>query len=287
MSLTINELKFNSLLLPPSYSLLINLQEIDPYSLDSLQTIMDQRLGSGLEFSVVVIKENNHLYFVEGSSFFEQFLGGNTRNPFTNHPLSTFDIYTYDLKEKSFKFRSDQEEAKHPFLYLDILYNDQRRDLEMRLDYLHKMGCLSIKEHPKQGYDYLTKAAQMGFSRSQKTLALLLFRENKQEEGVYWFRKYLDTHLNSPTDLIFLATQIKVEKEAFSLFEKAALMGNKLAIANVIDCYESGRGIARDLVKAHDWRKTLPLEHQQSRMIEFIHYLKKINYHLDSSRLSV
>ncbi|MCB1073459.1 MAG: sel1 repeat family protein [Chlamydiia bacterium] len=289
MSLMIKNLGSNSpqsLIVTPS-DLTVKLDEIDPYSLDSLQLIMDQRLKSGLKFSIVLIREEGHQYFVEASSFMEQFLRGNNRNPLTNNSLDDFSIYTYDTEEKSFKLKANRSEAENPLLYLEILYNDHRRDLEARLSYLHKMGCLSIKDGLQQGYEYLTQAAQMGFVSSQKTLALLLLKENKHEEGTYWFRKYLEYCSDSPADLIFFATQIKDENclEAFSFFEKAALMGNYLAIANVVDYYEEGRGVDKDALKAKAWRQTLPPVYQKSSMTDFISYLKKTNYNLDSKKV--
>jgi penicillin-binding protein-related factor A (putative recombinase) len=286
VSLTVNQLitSVPSSQLPSSDNLKIKLEEIDPYSLESLQEIKDQRLANFLEFSIVVIKELNHLYFVEASSFLEQYLRGNIRNPLTNNNLDDFEIFTYDSVEKLFKFRSDKTGIQNPLLYLHILYNDHKRDLGSRLDYLHRLGCLSLKENPQQGYDYLAQAAQMGFSPSQRIFALILCRENKKEAGIYWFKKYLEKDSASPSDLIFLATQVRDTDcmEAFSLFDKAARKGNYLAIANVIDCYEKGKGTDRDLTKASAWRSKLPLDFQKSPMIDFISYLEQIKYNLDS-----
>ncbi len=273
--------------LPPDAAPAVDLERVDPYSLESLKDLLDSRLNQGLDFYVVAFKEGGYLYFFEASRFCEQVFKKNLRNPLTNIEVGCFEILRYSDDNKFFEFYCDSEQVNDPAICLPIFISDHTRaDIERRMQ-LHKLGCHYLEEgsyDPTKAIKYLTQAAEKGSRTSQKLVGYLMFDNKKIEEGFFWFNKYLEGEVGgSPMDLIYLATQIRKTNllESFNLFRKAALKGNYFGIAGIIDFYERETGL-QDYSKALLWRQALPVDWQECSVTDFLNHLEEDEYDSDT-----
>ncbi len=262
------------------------LNETDPYSLEVFKKILDSRIELNLELYITVIKEDGHSFFVEGSRFIEQKFKGNFRNPLTNKPLDVYYFLVYSQQTASFEYYCDASQVEDSVFYYPILISDHTRPLEDRWDYCHKMGCIYLQpkhRNLEKALGYLEQAAKAGLKKSQKMLATVNFENDDQKKGVFWFKAYLKGIKPEPIELIFLATQLRKENlsEAIELFEQAALMGNSIAVANLIDIYEQ----LENQQSATKWREQLPNEWKFSFMKDFIQHLKDAKYNPNTNNL--
>lgn len=265
----------------------INLETQDIYSLRTLRELMEERWSCDLDFFVCGVKEGNHIYFFEASHFLEQFIKskGSMLNPFNRTAIGDFEIFGAPKKAqfKSHLVRQPTVESPH---YLLILVQDPARSDAQLGYFFDQLGFHyeKVEKDSSKAIFYYEKALSFGFKKSQKALATLYMRTGQETLGLSLFKEFLEQERVSPSDLIFSALEISERDpaEAFQCFRRAAMLGNFVAIANLISYYEEGKGIDQDRVCAERWRALLPLEWQGEPMQNFITHLLDIQYDVKS-----
>ncbi len=266
----------------------VDLEGVDPYSLETLKDLLNSRINQGLDFYISSFKEDAHCYSFEASRFIEQIFRKNSLNPLTRNAISSFDILRYSEKSKCFEFYCNYEQIKKPVFYIPVFISDHTRTQDEKQRCLHKLGCFYLRE---ENYDldkalyYLTQSAEKGFYKSQELAGHLMLENDQINKGIFWYSKYLETSPSpSAMNFIYLATKmIEIKpRESFNLFTISAFKGSYLAIINIIDFYEKNIEM-QDIVKARLWRKTLPLDWQECSMGDFLNYLEEQGYDFTST----
>ncbi len=266
----------------------VDLERVDPYSLESFRDLLNLRIREGLDFYVVSLKEGNHFYFFEASRFIEQIFRKNSRNPLTNIEISYFEILRYSEKNDNFELYCDSNQIKEPIFYATILINDPTRTGSEKRKYLHKLGCSYLREknyNLDKAIEYLRQAAEEDFEKSQQLLGYVMLDNNKIAEGSFWLGKYLQNNPANPvSEFLYLAeTIIEFDPEkSFKLFEKMAFRGSYPAIAKIVGLCEED-GVLKDLAKARMWRKLLPSDWQEGSVNNFISHLQAEGYDFNST----
>ncbi len=164
MDFAVNSLQKNDILFSfPELKAPVDLGQVDPYSLESLEDLLRARTSVGLDFYATFFKQDGRSYFFEASRFVEQIFRKNPRNPLTNIEISYFEILRYAGERQSFEPYCSSEQIKDPFFYVPIVINDHTRTEEEKQEYLHRVGQSYLKEESydlTKALEYLTQAAK-------------------------------------------------------------------------------------------------------------------------------
>ncbi|MDN3509653.1 MAG: hypothetical protein P0S93_06580, partial [Candidatus Neptunochlamydia sp.] len=126
----------------------IDLSSEDIFHLETLENIQYARFRRGLDFHVVVVKEEGFQFSFEGSRFVEAFLRcrKKLKNPLTKRWIADFTIYRATRMNPKMVPILNKLKTCNPVNYLPVLYNDHTRPDVERGEYYSRLSELLLKE---------------------------------------------------------------------------------------------------------------------------------------------
>jgi len=263
----------------------INKEELDVYSQCAFQVLQQERFEKGMDYHICMIQQEGSTYLFDASMFIEDCIMNQTviKNPLTRTPITNLSILVSSKKDVDFKLLMSQKEVTTPPNHLPILWNDTRRSLAERIDYLLEYAKFFESQDIEKTLQAYEKAASMGGHEAMLRLVRIYQSMGKNELAMVHLKEALNYHSElAVKDIFYCAHRAEgySDKEtAFRAYQCAAQKKNMIGIGEVILQLEESKSDTSEEVAF--WRKQLPSKWQASQMTDFFDHLAEIGYTYD------
>lgn len=268
----------------------INLKETDVYTLDSFETLQDQRFREGMDYYICMVTQGNRTYLVDASNFVKHCIKARkiVNNPVTNLPVEALEVYVSSKEKPDFKLYMKGEEVLNAPNHLPILWSDPSRKKEHRLVFMLDYGKHFETSDLEKTIQVYEQAAEQGSALAKLRLGILYSKQGQKQTAVSFFNSAASAKDISVQNILFCAQslqKLQENKSTFKAYKLAACKGNLIGIGEVIQRLEVGVGVDRNIGQAYEWRTKLPEKWKYALISDFFNYLKGVNYSFHSTDL--
>ncbi|MCB1109854.1 MAG: sel1 repeat family protein [Chlamydiia bacterium] len=242
-----------------------NLESVDIYSQDTLQSLQEERFASGLDYYICVINENDYEFLFDASNFFEQCIRDHKiiSNPLSNREVSDLQVFVASQSHPEFKLALTQEELiKHPN-HLPIYWNDPSFPLAERLQFMVNYARHYRPLDPDKAIPIYEIAAEEGSLPACLDLVMHYMKIKDRENSIKYLKACIEHVDISPQNLRICAKkfiQLEEKEFAFKAYSLAAHKGDSDSIRAIIQLLESGMIAETGQDTLACWKSKLPKE---------------------------
>lgn len=262
--------------------------EQDIYSLETLQSLQDQRFELGLDLYICVVKEGDRAFYFDASKFMENCIRdhGIIDNPLTRKTIETFEIYISTQAHPDFQLAMTKDEALEKPNFYPVYWNDSALSLESRLSFM----MLYAKHFESTDLDRALRIYKLAAERGSLDAKIRLATHYSDEapertEAVKYLKACVEEEKGITTTNLYAfgrrLAQFQESQWSFRAFKIMADRGNLFGIGLMIRSFEH-----QDPSKAAEWRQKLPEGWRDQTVAAFFQHLKTIQYTFESGAIA-
>lgn len=262
----------------------LDLEDIDPYTNQTFETIKDQCISAGMTYYVCIVREDKASFVFDAEMFIRDRIkrGDGFRNPLTQRKIEAFSVYAFSKEEKVFHHFMEKEELDQDQNHLRIYWNSPDFNQTDRIAFLNSFGEVHLERDPMEAIAAFEKAAELGSLKAMSHLYQVYQKQKDWKTAAAWLEKLIQADPSPKLSHIFLCARlfqtIECHDKAFAHYLLAAEHGNCIGIMEVIQRLEGGHGVQKNMEEASKWRAKLPEKWQQSSAGQFFKHLQEIQY---------
>ena len=265
-----------------NYKEIFNLNQNDPYTLESIEDLQNQRFIENLEYYVCVVKEFDQIYLLDAESVIEDYIKHKViKNPYTRKEIEDFEVFFSSKEDREFKFYMNKSAVLQKPHHLPIFWNSPKRPISDRTYYLTQYAEELIKSDKDKAINAYKKAVEYGSVTAKLKLAKFYIESGNADLAIGYLKASIESEDIYAGNAFFCGRcldDLNRKDLALNAYSVSAQKGNCIGMAEIIHRFEKGIGIEIDLSRAKKWRQLIPKKWQGSSMEEFCKHLKKINY---------